>query len=143
MFSFFHAKPDAQAQIKGYPKTPEIEGTISFYGVHGGTVVVADIRGLPEGNQFHGFHIHEGKRCTDPGGHYSKEKAQHPNHTGDMPSLLANNGIVFSAFYTNRFFPEDVVGKTVIIHEGADDFKTQPSGDSGAMIACGEIVGQI
>ncbi len=41
--------------------------------------------------------------------------------------------------YTGRFFPEDVIGRTVIIHEKADDFHTQPSGDAGEMIACGEI----
>ena len=42
--------------------------------------------------------------------------------------------------YTNRFYPEDVIGRTVIIHEKADDFHSQPSGDAGEMIACGEIV---
>ena len=40
------------------------------------------------------------------------------------------------------FYPEDVIGKTVIIHALSDDFKTQPSGDAGEMIACGEIMEQ-
>lgn len=44
------------------------------------------------------------------------------------------------AVYTNRFYPEEVIGRTVIIHGGVDDFHTQPSGNSGEMIACGQIV---
>lgn len=42
-------------------------------------------------------------------------------------------------FFTGRFFPEDVAGRTVVIHEMPDDFRSQPSGDSGARIACGKI----
>ena len=139
MCSFLNAMPDAKAQVSGYKNYPELEGTVSFYGVHGGTVIVADIMHLPNANAFHGFHIHEGKSCDNPGQHYTKEPMQHPDHTGDMPPLLANDGMAFAVFYTNRFFPEDVIGKTVIIHEKPDDFRTQPSGDAGEMIACGEI----
>ena len=43
----------------------------------------------------------------------------------------------------DEIYPEDIIGKTVVIHEKRDDFKTQPSGDAGAMIACGEIVEMI
>ena len=43
------------------------------------------------------------------------------------------------AVYTNRFYPEEVIGRTVIIHENADDFHSQPSGDAVEMISCGEI----
>ena len=63
----------------------------------------------------------------------------HPQHAGDMPSLLANDGNAFLIFYTDRFHPEDVIGRAVIIHAHSDDMTTQPSGNSGAMIACGEI----
>ena len=56
-----------------------------------------------------------------------------------MPPLLANQGTAFSAFYTDRFYPEDIVGKVVVIHAMADDFKSQPSGNPGSMIACGVI----
>ena len=45
--------------------------------------------------------------------------------------------------YTTRFFPEEVVGKTVVIHDMPDDFRTQPSGNSGEKIACGQIVQKI
>ena len=44
--------------------------------------------------------------------------------------------------YTTRFFPEKVVGKTVVIHDMPDDFRTQPSGNSGEKIACGQIVAE-
>ena len=44
-------------------------------------------------------------------------------------------------FYTNRFVPEEIIGHTVVIHDMADDFRTQPAGDSGSKIACAEIKG--
>lgn len=148
MFSFFNAMPEAYAKISGNPNYAELEGTVYFYGVHGGTVVVVDIKNMPDDDKFHGFHIHEGKSCTgtreepfkNAGQHYNLNNMPHPNHVGDLPPLLSSNGMAFFIFYTNRFYPEDVIGRTVIIHELPDDFKTQPSGDAGEMIACGQII---
>ncbi len=147
MLSIGNMMPEAYAQIKGSPTFPKISGEVYFYDVHGGTLVAAEITGLPAGDTFHGFHIHEGNSCSgtpaepfkNARGHYNPEKTLHPNHAGDMPPLLAVEGNAFLMFYTGRFHPEDVVGRTVIIHAMPDDFKTQPSGDAGAMIACGEI----
>lgn len=138
MLSITNTIPEAYAKIKGNGKYPDLKGTISFYGVHGGTIVVAEVTGLPKQSEhmdsaFHGFHIHEEE-------HYNPTNAQHSNHAGDLPPLLANHGVVFSAFYTERFYPEDVLGKMIAIHEKPDDFKTQPSGDSGEMIASGKII---
>lgn len=140
--------PDAYAAIRGSGNSP-IRGDVYFYGVHGGTIVVAKIYGLPENDagNFYGFHIHEGSSCTgdnsDPfkntGDHYNPTKAEHPKHAGDLPVLMGNDGTAWCEVYTNRFNPEDVVGKTVVIHDMADDFRSQPSGDSGTKIACGEI----
>ena len=70
---------------------------------------------------------------------FTKGNEMHPNHTGDMPPLLASDGTAFLAFYTNRFYPEDVIGRTVVIHAMRDDFMSQPSGNPGEEIACGEI----
>ena len=42
-------------------------------------------------------------------------------------------------YFTDRFTLPDVIGKTIIIHSNPDDFTTQPSGNSGAKIACGAI----
>ena len=60
MFSEIQTIPDAAAEIKGSPEFPKIRGMVYFFGVHNGTIVAADIRNLPDGNAFHGFHIHEG-----------------------------------------------------------------------------------
>lgn len=139
MFSFLNAMPEAYAEISGNERYPDLEGDVYFFGVHGGTVVVADIRNTPRGGGFHGFHIHMGSSCAVPGTHFTKENEMHPNHAGDMPPLLASDGTAFLAFYTNRFYPEDVIGRTVVIHEMRDDFMSQPSGNPGEEIACGEI----
>lgn len=153
MIRFGNDVPDAYANIKGSSQFPNIRGTVNFYNVYGGTVVEAEVYGLPNtinkpNGNFYGFHIHEGASCTgdqeDPfknaGAHYNPTHTEHPKHVGDLPTLLANDGVAWTAIYTDRFYPEDVVGRTVIIHEMADDFKTQPSGDSGMKMACGEIV---
>lgn len=141
MFSMKQMIPYAVAEIFGNAQNPKLKGTVSFYEVYGGTFVVADVKNLPKGGSFHGFHIHAGDSCMEmkEGGHYNPTNQPHPQHAGDMPPLLANNGMAFSAFYTNRFYPEDIVGKVVIIHASPDDFKTQPSGNAGTIIACGKI----
>ena len=43
------------------------------------------------------------------------------------------------AVYIDKFTPEDIVGRTIVIHAGLDDFTSQPSGNAGAIIACGAI----
>lgn len=141
MFSMIQSMPYAGAKISGNSMYPKIEGEVSFYEMYGGTFVAAIVKGLPNGNGFHGFHIHDGDSCAPgrAGSHYNPTNQAHPQHAGDMPPLLANNGMAFSAFYTNRFYPEDIVGKVVIIHAMADDFKTQPSGNPGDIVACGVI----
>lgn len=73
------------------------------------------------------------------GTHYNPKNCPHPEHAGDLPPLLSCNGFAFQIFYTDRFVPEEVLGKTIIVHAASDDFTTQPSGNSGIMIACGEI----
>ena len=150
MFSVNGEHPAATARIRGRMTDGTISGRVDFYGVYGGTVVVAMVRGLygEPGKGFHGFHIHEGGGCTgnakdpfaDTGQHDNPGNEPHPKHAGDLPPLLANNGTAWMAVYTDRFYPEDVIGKTVVIHAKPDDFNTQPSGDSGEKIACGEIV---
>lgn len=73
------------------------------------------------------------------GGHFNPGGMAHPFHAGDMPPLLSNQGYAWTAFFDRRFTIEDIIGKTVIIHTGADDFTSQPSGNSGNQLACGEI----
>lgn len=145
--------PAAYAEIAGSKKYPDLRGRVDLYDTYEGTLLVISVRGITDAQgkssqSFHGFHIHAGDACTgnveEPfagaEGHYNPGNAQHPNHAGDLPPLLSNHGCAWMSVYTDRFYPEDVIGHTVIIHAMPDDFRTQPSGDAGEMIACGVIV---
>lgn len=145
--------PAAHAAIKGSPQFPGINGMVFFYPLTNGTLVTAQINGLPQDPgmcpaDVFGFHIHEGNHCTgnaeDPfantGGHYNPRGCPHPAHAGDLPPLFGNHGYAFMAVITDRFSVGEVIGRTVIIHSAPDDFTTQPSGNSGKKIACGEIM---
>lgn len=147
----------AKAIIKGGPLAPQISGRMQFKDVPGGTEVFIEVRGLPDYQPAkdgkspvgpHGFHIHEKGCCdindpTNPfqkaGGHWNPTNQPHGNHAGDMPVLFSNNGYALMAFFTNKFKPNDVIGKAVIIHENPDDYRSQPAGDAGKRLACGII----
>lgn len=143
-------KPQAYADIKGSKDYKDISGMVKLYQTANGALVYAVIAGLPEGYSFHGFHIHEGEKCSgnsedpfaDAKSHYNPNHTEHPNHAGDLPPLMNNNGFALSVFITDRFTVKDVIGKTMIIHEKADDFTTQPSGNSGKKLACGKIIAE-
>lgn len=142
--------PSAMAKITGSAEYPEIEGEVWFYQTDEGVLVAADIEDLPKqdacGGVF-GFHIHEGNCCcgdaqdpfADAKGHYNPGGCPHPYHAGDLPPLFANGDEAWMAVLTNRFTLEEVLGRTVVIHDRPDDFTTQPSGNSGRKIACGII----
>lgn len=151
-------KPDAVSTVRGGVFAPGVNGTIKFYNTPGGTVVKVDICGLPpfrpalQGSQPvgpFGFHIHEGSTCnlgdgTNPfagaGGHYNPKKQPHGNHAGDLPVLFSNNGCAYMVFFTDKFRAKDIIGRTVIIHQNPDDYRTEPAGNSGPRIACGVII---
>lgn len=145
--NILRGEPCAYADIVGSQKYSKIKGKISFYSTENGVLVMAEVWGLPECNPVFGFHIHEGNRCcgtekdpfADSGSHYNPMKALHPYHSGDMPPLFGNRGYAFMVFLTCRFSIREIIGRTVIIHSMADDFTTQPSGNSGEKIACGVI----
>lgn len=145
--------PDAYAKIQGTVNYPDIHGHVSFYDVFDGTIIIAELLGLPDSEStdtgaFFGIHIHEGNACTgdktellkDTSGHFNPRKQEHPQHAGDLPVLLSFRGSAWSSVFTGRFHPEDVIGKTVVIHLHPDDYRTQPAGDSGMKIACGVIL---
>lgn len=93
------------------------------------------------------FHIHSGTQCSGEEGdpfaralsHYNPDDYAHPHHAGDLPPLFGNRGRAFQAFLTDRFSVREVIGRTVILHAGPDDFASQPSGNAGEKIACGLI----
>ena len=145
-------RPDALADISGGRETPRLRGTTRFYQTQQGVLVLAEVFGLPdrgarcEDNIF-AFHIHAGGACdgsvdnpfSEAQGHYNPERCPHPAHAGDMPPLFSNRGYAFQAFLTDRFTVREIVGRSVIIHDGTDDFTSQPAGNAGARIACGVI----
>lgn len=150
--------PYAVAQVRGSREHPNLIGEVEFHPFVDGTLVVAKISGLPQSQYgkkagpFLGFHIHEGNSCQEAEGnnpfpqskeHFNPNDLPHPYHAGDMPMLLSNDGFAYMSVYTNRFTPGEVVGRTVIIHNMTDDFRSQPSGDSGMKIACGVIVSKL
>jgi len=148
----------ARAIIKGGPLAPNLKGFVVFTAVPGGTEVYTEITGLPsfkpasEGNPQigpFGFHIHKNGNCTvgNPttpfmaaDGHWNPTNQPHGNHAGDFPVLFSNGGRARMTFFTNKFKVENIIGKSVIIHESPDDYRTQPSGNSGRMLACGVII---
>lgn len=146
-------RPDAYANVRGDEQHAGISGIIRFYDTAYGTLVAAEVWGLPdsgevEGSRFFAFHIHGGGSCSgtvddpfaDAGTHFNPEGLPHPYHAGDLPPLLSADGYAYSVFLTDRFATEEIIGKTVIIHSSPDDFTTQPGGNAGTKIACGEIV---
>lgn len=136
--------PNASATIVGGEKYSDIWGTVEFYQLQDGVMVVADINNLPQTqNNIFAFHIHEGSSCEnnfiETGGHYNPNSALHPNHSGDLPPLFSNNGNAWQAVFTDRFDVKQIIEKTIVIHENVDDFTSQPAGNSGEKIACGII----
>jgi Cu-Zn family superoxide dismutase len=116
--------------------------------------LVVFVQGLQPDRE-HGFHIHEKGDCSSgdgmsAGGHFNPLGKAHGRHTdtarhaGDLPSLKAGkNGRAKLDVELDGLSigsgPTDVIGKGLIIHADPDDFKTQPTGNAGARIACGVI----
>jgi Cu-Zn family superoxide dismutase len=148
----------ACAIIHGGPLAPKLKGKVFFEEVSGGTCVAVEVWGLPpyrpaQNDQQpigpHGFHLHEKGICKvgDPnnpfmaaGSHWNPTNQPHGNHAGDFPVLFSNHGVAMVTFFTDKFTVADVVGKSVIIHQNPDDYRTQePAGNAGKRLACGVI----
>jgi superoxide dismutase, Cu-Zn family len=116
--------------------------------------VVVYVQGLKPGQE-HGLHIHEVGDCSSGDGmstkgHFNplgKPHARHDSaerHAGDLPSLKAGKDgrakvDVMLDVITIGSGPANIVGRGLIVHAEPDDFKTQPTGNAGARIACGVI----
>ncbi len=128
-------------------------GTVTFTQKGDRVVVHARVSGLAQGT--HGFHIHEKGDCSSgdgmsAGGHFNPLGKPHSyptvadRHAGDMPMLAADaagNAVLDAELdvITIGGGATDIVGKAVIVHKDGDDFKTQPTGNAGARVACGVI----
>lgn len=133
-------------------------GTVKF--IEGdGVLIEASVTGLAPGR--HGFHIHDKGDCSAPdatsaGGHFNPDGMPHgdpakgDHHLGDMPMLVADangnakletilQGLGISGGGQGSG-KGNIVGRSVIVHAAPDDFTTQPTGNSGARVACGVIV---
>jgi Cu-Zn family superoxide dismutase len=126
----------------------EITFTQDAKGIH----VVGSFTGLAYGE--HGFHIHEKGDCSAPdgasaGGHFNPTTMSHgardaaQRHVGDLGNLKADPyGMARIDITDDKIAldgPNSIVGKAVIIHEKADDFQTQPTGNAGSRLSCGVI----
>jgi len=144
--------PDAVAWIFGSSAFPDIRGLVYFYQLYNGVQLITEVTGLPHNedsceSRIFGFHIHEGSTCTgnsedpfaDTGKHYNPSNCLHPHHAGDLPPLFGNDGLAFQSIFTNRFCVNEIIGHTIVVHSSPDDFVTQPAGNSGVKIACGQI----
>lgn len=131
-------------------------GVLNLEQSSAGVRIVGDLAGLPVGT--HGIHFHQTGRCDGPdfataGPHFNpfsrKHGLENPDgpHAGDMPNLIIPvGGAVLVEMLTPRVALEDGTttvfdadGTALVIHAGVDDQRTDPSGNSGARIACGVI----
>ena len=112
-------------------------------------------QGIPEGP--HGLHLHMIGRCDAPGftsagahlnpaGHQHGSGNPQGSHLGDLPNLVADgngDGTVTFDLPAPRAEAEaalfDADGTAIVIHASADDYRTDPTGNSGARIACGVL----
>ena len=129
-----------------------VSGKVVFAKVPDGVKVSVSLTGLKEGP--HGFHIHEFGDCSAPdatsaGGHFNPAGEPHAGpkdahrHTGDLGNIEANKDGVATVEYVDAAVslegPNTVLGRGVIVHEKADDLKTQPTGAAGGRVACGVV----
>ena len=129
-------------------------GEATFEQVGGKVKVTNFVQGLRPGQE-HGLHIHEKGDCSSgdgmsTGGHFNPQGKPHSHHAdanrhaGDLPSLKAGKDgrakvDVELDVITVGSGPTDVIGRGLIVHADPDDFRTQPTGNAGARIACGVI----
>ena len=131
-------------------------GTVSFSEKKGIVTLEAKISGLKPG--IHAIHIHEKSDCSaadgsSAGGHWNPTFKKHGKfgeaeyHKGDIGNFTADeNGNGTIKFSTSEWCigcednTKNILGKGIIIHQGTDDFVTQPTGNAGARVACSGII---
>lgn len=133
-----------------------VVGNATLTEVSGGVRILVEVRGLPSGDK--AVHIHEVGQCDPPGftsagAHFNPTQRQHGlqnplgPHAGDLPNIQVDgdgNGrletmterVTLDSGPTSLF---DGDGSALVVHGAPDDFKTDPTGNSGARIACGVI----
>lgn len=144
--------PNASAELEA-TKGNTARGTVSFRQTGERVRVQASVSGLTPGP--HGFHIHDQGDCSSgdgasAGGHFNPLAKPHAHpqaaerHAGDLPQLTADAAGKATLDFEIDLLrigtgPTNIVGRSVIVHGGPDDFKSQPAGNSGPRVACGVI----
>lgn len=134
-------------------KESNVRGVVTFIPVKEGIRIIADVEGLSPGK--HGFHIHEKGDCSAPdaksaGSHFNPTHAKHGSpddperHLGDLGNIEADSRGHAHYDRVDHVIAlsgeNSIIGKSVIVHSDADDYKTQPTGNAGSREACGVIV---
>jgi Cu-Zn family superoxide dismutase len=146
-------EPRANAQLKP-TKGNKAFGEVIFTQVGSKVRVVAYLDGLRPDRE-HGFHIHDAGDCSsDDGmsakGHFNPQGKPHGHfqsaerHGGDLPALKSDKSgraklDVEMDIITVTPGPTSVIGRGLIVHADPDDYRTQPTGNAGARLACGVI----
>ncbi|WP_190809142.1 superoxide dismutase family protein [Flagellimonas sp. S3867] len=134
-----------------------VSGEVTFTEENGNVIMKATLSGLTEGE--HAIHIHEKADCSSAdgkstGGHWNPTFQPHAKwgddggyHKGDIGNFVADaEGNATVDFATSEWCigcddeTKNIVGKAVIVHQGVDDFTSQPSGAAGARVACTGII---
>ena len=145
--------PGATASLQP-TKGNKAQGTVNFYQAGQQVRIVGEISGLTPGRE-HGFHIHEAGDCSSGDGmstkgHFNPHGTAHGHpqskarHAGDMPALKADGSGTAKIDATLDIMtitagPGSIIGRGLIVHADPDDYKTQPTGNAGARIACAVI----
>lgn len=133
-----------------------VTGTAVFTQDNGEVTMMAELSGLTEGT--HAIHLHESADCsaddgTSAGGHWNPTFEDHGEwgdedgyHKGDIGNFEADaDGNATIEFSTDEWCigcdddTKNIIGTAVIVHDGVDDYTSQPSGAAGTRIACGEV----
>lgn len=145
--------PRANAQLQP-TKGNKTFGEATFEQLNGKVRVTVFVQGLKPGQE-HGLHIHEVGDCSSGDGmsakgHFNPQGKPHGHpgttqrHAGDLPALKANKAgrakvVADMDIITVAPGPTSIVGRGLIVHADPDDYKTQPTGNAGARLACGVI----
>ena len=123
-------------------------GTVTLNDARDGSTLHVRVSGLSAGD--HGLHLHEKGLCEGPafasaGGHWNPSGRKHGRdnpvgaHLGDLPNLRVDAATTGTASFTIAPGFADADGTALVIHAKNDDYRTDPSGNSGDRIACAVI----
>jgi Cu-Zn family superoxide dismutase len=142
------APPSAVVKIEPL-RGSRVNGTMTLEQTGSSVTINGTVNGLTPGK--HGFHVHEGRSCSNRGGHFTTGNVPHgaPNtaddkhHVGDLGNVVVSDdgtarfsGVIKNVTLTG---PNAIDGRVLVVHQGEDDTVSQPSGKSGEQIGCGVI----